>query len=540
MEKESEEVSKIDNELINLEKKMKEAANAICNMSKKSIAALKALKKETPSTRIPLRLSAIIYYKVAKKKVKEKCDWNETKNAIMKEDFISTITNLKFEDLGPKVINILKQEIREPDWNIEKTKGAFYEVGLLAEWIESIISYAEMYSTKNDNNKKKENKNLNDMNKNEEKEPEEIKSEKEHELISFGKMMQNKTNLLKKLDDFKKIKEKFIGNIKGIMNRLNLIIKNVELLYKINEEIIKNEPKFKNYEILHNINENNIDDYFKNLEEINEYNDLNFQLMSMMTIYDDITKDNDCIKALYNIDKTKDVIKILNGDFVKKNIDKCKIIYENKEYKLTEFFDVKNIKTNKLEIKIKDIKEINLKGMFYNCPSLFSLPNISKWNKNININKDLLTKEKNKYIINKNEVSLKDVSDSINIIFVGGSGCGKTSLITRLIYDEFKENECRTNGIESHTKLLEIFNKKLKLTIFDIKGDQKSAPLSENYIKTCDGIIFVLDIKDNNSLEELERNNYLNYWKERKKNSGSIILANKCDLKEKRELTKMI
>ena len=37
-------------------------------------------------------------------------------------------------------------------------------------------------------------------------------------------------------------------------------------------------------------------------------------------------------------------IKILGYEFVEKNKDKCKIIYNEKEYELTEYFYVKNQK----------------------------------------------------------------------------------------------------------------------------------------------------------------------------------------------------
>jgi dynein heavy chain 1 len=115
-------------------------------MSPKSVAALKALKKETENTKTALKLTAIIYLKLAKKKVVEKCDWAETKSAIMKEDFISTIKNAKAEDLGEKVTNIIKKEISNPanKWDIDRIKGAFKEVGLLAEWIESTVACADI------------------------------------------------------------------------------------------------------------------------------------------------------------------------------------------------------------------------------------------------------------------------------------------------------------------------------------------------------------------------------------------------------------
>ena len=141
-----ERAEKVNYELSTVVPKMEAAKQAIGNMSPKSVAALKALKKETENTKTALKLTAIIYLKLAKKKVVEKCDWAETKNAIMREDFISTIKNAKAEDLGEKVTNIIKKEISNPanKWDIAKIKGAFKEVGLLAEWIESTVACADI------------------------------------------------------------------------------------------------------------------------------------------------------------------------------------------------------------------------------------------------------------------------------------------------------------------------------------------------------------------------------------------------------------
>jgi len=141
-----ERAAKVNYELSTVVPKMEAAKQAIGNMSPKSVAALKALKKETENTKTALKLTAIIYLKLAKKKVVEKCDWAETKNAIMREDFISTIKNAKAEDLGEKVTNIIKKEIKDPNnkWDIERIKGAFKEVGLLAEWIQSTVECAEI------------------------------------------------------------------------------------------------------------------------------------------------------------------------------------------------------------------------------------------------------------------------------------------------------------------------------------------------------------------------------------------------------------
>ena len=99
-----------------------------------------------------------------------------------------------------------------------------------------------------------------------------------------------------------------------------------------------------------------------------------------MNIYESIDNKNDEVRIFYKIDGGKDEIKILDGNFVKNNKDKCKIIYENKEYELEEFFDAKEIKAEKFGIKLKGIKNIDFKEMLDQCPSFQSL---TKRNKNI-------------------------------------------------------------------------------------------------------------------------------------------------------------
>ena len=93
---------------------------------------------------------------------------------------------------------------------------------------------------------------------------------------------------------------------------------------------------------------------------------------------------NDEITIIYKINGESN-IKIFDDTFVNNNKNNCKIIYKNQEYELTELFKVENIKNNKLEIKLKNINNIDsMKAMFYECKSLLSLPDISKWNtKNI-------------------------------------------------------------------------------------------------------------------------------------------------------------
>ena len=72
-------------------------------------------------------------------------------------------------------------------------------------------------------------------------------------------------------------------------------------------------------------------------------------------------------------------IQIFGTNFVNNNKNNCKMIIEGNEMELKD--KINNITNNKLEIKLKGIKNItNMSYMFYECSSLNSLPDISKWN----------------------------------------------------------------------------------------------------------------------------------------------------------------
>jgi len=88
------------------------------------------------------------------------------------------------------------------------------------------------------------------------------------------------------------------------------------------------------------------------------------------------------IKIIYNISNLNN-IKIFGKEFVKNNINKCEIIYEGKQQKLSEYFKINdNIKENgKLEITLKETNVItNMSHLFSGCLSLRKIEDISEFN----------------------------------------------------------------------------------------------------------------------------------------------------------------
>ena len=74
--------------------------------------------------------------------------------------------------------------------------------------------------------------------------------------------------------------------------------------------------------------------------------------------------------------------------------------------------------------------------MLFGCDSFFSLPNVSRWNKNNNINNInffISNNINNKKDYNKLKITLTTISGR------SGGGTGKTALITRFLYNVFHD-----------------------------------------------------------------------------------------------------
>ena len=131
----------------------------------------------------------------------------------------------------------------------------------------------------------------------------------------------------------------------------------------------------------------------------------------------------------------------------------------------------------------------------------------------------------------------KEKIDKINIITLGNSSVGKTSLIQRYVDEIFKDT-LATIGFNTKFKTKILSNgEKLKVYFYDTSGQEKYNSLSFNYIKNCHGILLMYDISKKESFIKIK--DWLNNIFEHKdKDFPILLLGNKCDLEEKREVTK--
>ena len=201
-----------------------------------------------------------------------------------------------------------------------------------------------------------------------------------HKKISLGEKLPNKDELIKNNKKLKEYIDLFKINVNIIINILKEVIENMNIYYKINEDMINNyNSNNRNYEIIYNllkIKENDIKEELKtiimksNIKE--KFNDI-FNIYCKMNINE--------INIAYKVNEKK--IRLFGGEFVDRNKDNCKIIIDRKEENLGEYkeFGIFSKKKKELEIKLKGIMNItDLSDMFSDCNLLFYLPDISEWN----------------------------------------------------------------------------------------------------------------------------------------------------------------
>jgi len=133
-----------------------------------------------------------------------------------------------------------------------------------------------------------------------------------------------------------------------------------------------------------------------------------------------------------------------------------------------------------------------------------------------------------------------DADIKFKICLFGDFAVGKTTLATRYLTNLFHKNMRITLGMEIHVKDLEVEGKKINLQIWDFGGQRQFRYLLPAYARGAFGSIYMYDITNKESVEEIGP--WLEAYHEGLREDDSqvprLLVGGKADLKDQRQITK--
>ncbi|ELT91802.1 hypothetical protein CAPTEDRAFT_169557 [Capitella teleta] len=122
------------------------------------------------------------------------------------------------------------------------------------------------------------------------------------------------------------------------------------------------------------------------------------------------------------------------------------------------------------------------------------------------------------------------------LVFLGEQSVGKTSLITRFMYDSFDNTYQATIGIDFLSKTMYLEDKTIRLQLWDTAGQERFRSLIPSYIRDSSVAVVVYDITNANSFQQTSK------WiddvrTERGTDVIIMLVGNKTDLSDKRQVS---
>ena len=128
--------------------------------------------------------------------------------------------------------------------------------------------------------------------------------------------------------------------------------------------------------------------------------------------------------------------------------------------------------------------------------------------------------------------------DKCQLLIIGDSTVGKTSILSKYASKTFNENYLATVGLDFFTKDDTIDNKIIRIKIWDTAGQERYKALTKCFFQKAQGVIVVFDVTNKKTFDDLK------FWIDSinsnvydNESVPIVIFGNKIDL-QKRAVTK--
>jgi len=134
------------------------------------------------------------------------------------------------------------------------------------------------------------------------------------------------------------------------------------------------------------------------------------------------------------------------------------------------------------------------------------------------------------------ETSFSNPLRKFKLVFLGEQSVGKTSLITRFMYDNFDAQYAATIGIDFLSKTMYLDDRTVRLQLWDTAGQERFRSLIPSYIRDSSVAVVVYDVTSRISFQNTAK--WVDDVRAERGNDVIIVLVgNKTDLNDKRQVT---
>ena len=124
----------------------------------------------------------------------------------------------------------------------------------------------------------------------------------------------------------------------------------------------------------------------------------------------------------------------------------------------------------------------------------------------------------------------------LKLLILGDSSVGKTCILLKYVDNKFEESNIATVGVDYMDKMIEYKNFNIKLQIWDTSGEERYRSITKNFYRNADGLFVVFDLTRKVTYERIK--DWINEAEEYNKGIKKILIGNKLDLENKREVKK--
>ena len=130
---------------------------------------------------------------------------------------------------------------------------------------------------------------------------------------------------------------------------------------------------------------------------------------------------------------------------------------------------------------------------------------------------------------------MTEIDVNLNMVIIGESGVGKTSLLMRYIHDEFGDVK-PTVGIDYMKKTIENGDQRVLVRFWDTAGTEKFSSLTDNSFRSASGVFLVYDVSNRETFDQV-RMWLLKVRDKCRANIKIMLIGNKVDLMQDRKVS---